>query len=67
MMKVEVKKVELSNDGKTIFLQTEELVPVHQMRIRCNVKDAGGKEVKWDLYNTINKVGAEKKAPLAAK
>jgi len=43
-MKSRSRRSRLSNDGKTIFLQTEELVPVHQMRIRCNVKDAGGRK-----------------------
>jgi hypothetical protein len=64
---VEVKKASLSADGKTVFLQTEELVPVNQMRIRCNLKVAGGKEVKWDIYNTINKVGPEQKTAADSK
>lgn len=58
---VEVKKVTLSEDGKTVFLETAEpLVAANQMRIRGNVKDATGKEGKWEIYNTINKPGAKK-------
>lgn len=58
---VEVKAATLSADGKTVFLEIPGLKPVNQMKIQCNLKDANGNAVKWDIYNTINKLGPERK------
>jgi hypothetical protein len=60
---VEVKAVKVSSDGKTVWLQIDNLVPVMQMKIKCNIKDADGKDLSWEIYNTINKVGPERSLP----
>jgi hypothetical protein len=54
---VEVWDAVLQPDGKTIFLEIEDLKPVMQMQISYNLKDAGGLPIKGDIWMTINKVG----------
>jgi hypothetical protein len=54
---VEVWDAVLQPDGKTIFLEIEDLKPVMQMQISYNLKDVGGLPIKGDIWMTINKVG----------
>jgi hypothetical protein len=54
---LEVKSAKLSADGKTVTLDVPGLRPVMQMKIGINVDAADGKELKWELFNTINRVG----------
>jgi len=63
--KVEVKSVQLSADKKTVFLEITDVKPCDQMKIKFNVNAADGAPVSEEIYNTIHKVGPEKK--LAAK
>ncbi|MDB5303526.1 MAG: heme-binding protein [Phycisphaerales bacterium] len=53
---VEVKAVKLSEDRKTITLQTPPLSPVMQMAITMRLKAADGSAVEWEIDNTINKI-----------
>jgi hypothetical protein len=46
----------LSPDGKTVSLELPGIRPVMQMMIRVKVKAADGAPVKFDVYNTINRV-----------
>ncbi|HEX8912948.1 MAG TPA: DUF6797 domain-containing protein [Humisphaera sp.] len=51
---VEVKKVRVSDDGRTVFLEIDGLGKVDQMKItNKDLKDASGKPVKWEIFNTI--------------
>jgi len=53
---VAIKSVQLSDDGKTVFLEVPGLVPVMQMRIKMNVKAVDGSRVPDDIGSTINVV-----------
>jgi hypothetical protein len=53
---VPVKSVKLADDGKSVFLEVEGLVPVMQMRIKMNVKSVDGSRVPDDIAHTINVV-----------
>jgi hypothetical protein len=57
---VEIKSVRLSEDGKTVFLQLEQVVPVMQMRIKYDVKAADGSAIKNNIFTTINVVPEER-------
>ncbi len=53
---VEVADVTLSEDGKTVFLEIDDLQPVMQMQIKYNIQAADGTELKNSVWLTINKV-----------
>ncbi|WP_435020206.1 DUF6797 domain-containing protein [Tundrisphaera sp. TA3] len=53
---VTVKSAKLSEDGKTVSLEIEDLKPVMQMHIQGRLKSADGKRVPVDVYNTINAI-----------
>lgn len=53
---VDVEKVTLSDDHKTVFLKLEEVVPVMQMKIQMKLKAADGSPLNYSIYNTINRV-----------
>ncbi len=55
---VEIKKVYLSSDGKSVFLETGERHPVMQMVVKYNLKSAAGARMRNTIYNTINKPAA---------
>ncbi|MCH8046013.1 MAG: hypothetical protein IID44_20050 [Planctomycetes bacterium] len=57
---VEILSAELSADGKTVFLEIEDIQPVMQMKINLNIKAADGAAVKLVIHNTINKLGKGK-------
>ena len=57
---VEILAAELSADGKTVFLEIEDIQPVMQMKINLNIKAADGSPVKLVIHNTINKLGKGK-------
>ncbi|MEA2708829.1 MAG: hypothetical protein QOF78_1430, partial [Phycisphaerales bacterium] len=67
---VDVQKVTLSPDKKTVTLKLEEVIPVMQMKIQMKLKSADGAPMEFSIYNTINKVpggGTKKeKAPTTA-
>ena len=59
---VEVKAVQVSDDGKTVTLEIPTLRPVMQMMIQYNLKAADGTKLSQELYATINRVpGSEVK------
>ena len=53
---VAVKSAKLSPDGKTVFLETQPLQPVMQMRIKFVLETAAGVPLRQEIYNTINRV-----------
>jgi hypothetical protein len=58
---VAVKSAKVSADGRSVFLEIDGLKPAMQMKVSCNVTDATGKDVSWDVYNTIHRLGPERK------
>src|SRR5579862_5356850 len=51
-----VLSAKLSADGRTVSLEVAGVRPVMQMMIRVKVKAADGAPVRFDLYNTINRL-----------
>lgn len=51
---VKVDRVELEDDGRTVFLHIAGLRRVMQMRIQFNLDAADGALVKGEIHNTIN-------------
>ncbi|MEE2641094.1 MAG: DUF6797 domain-containing protein [Planctomycetota bacterium] len=54
---VEVWEASLGQDGKTVFLEIEDLAPVMQMQISYTLKSRSGKSMKNSIWLTINRVG----------
>lgn len=63
---VEVEKVTLSADRKSVFLKLEEVVPVMQMKIQMKLKSADGAAMDFSIYNTINQVPKKPAPPATA-
>jgi len=57
----EVKSARLSADKKTVFLEIPDIRPCDQMKIRFNIDAADGTPVSQEIYNTIYKLGRERK------
>jgi len=57
--KVAVKSAKLLDDGKSVFLEIQGLQPVMQMHVKYALETPEGEEIKGEIYNTINKVGAD--------
>ena len=53
---LELKKVELLDDGKTVALHIPNLKPVHMMQIDYDLKFADGHSTKGRIDNTIHVV-----------
>ncbi|MHA3774049.1 DUF6797 domain-containing protein [Verrucomicrobiota bacterium sgz303538] len=53
---VPVKSVTVSEDGKSVFLEVENLQPVMTMRIKMNIKGADGSQLPGEITHTINLV-----------
>ena len=51
---VELWEATLSDDGKTLFLEIEDLQPVMQMQIGYTLKSKSGKPIKDNIWLTIN-------------
>ena len=51
---VEVLEATLSADGKSLFLEIEDLQPVMQMQIGYTLQSADGREVRDNFWLTIN-------------
>ncbi len=51
---LDVKSATLLPDGKTVFLQIDDLRPVMQMQIAYRVTAADGGQIKGDIHNTIH-------------
>lgn len=56
---VEVKSTKLLADGRTVFLEIQNLQPVMQMQIQYNVNAADGKTVRGEIFNTINRLAVK--------
>ena len=54
---VGIKSVKLLSSGKSVFLQTDKVQPVHSMSIKYNLDTAKGKIFKGIFHLTVNKVG----------
>ena len=51
---VPVDSVTLSEDGKEIFLEISDMIPVMQMRIAYEIQAADGTQLQENIYNTIH-------------
>ena len=53
-----VRSARVLPDGKTVFIQTDELKPVMQMELRYNLPFTKGASAAGPLYLTLNKLDA---------
>jgi hypothetical protein len=53
---VEVRGVELLEDGRSVLLKIKEVHPVMQLKVRYAMKDGSGKAFKGDLLGTVHRV-----------
>ena len=53
---VNLKSAKLLEDGRTVFLEMDRVVPVNVMQIRYDLDSDEGQEVVGAVYATINKV-----------
>lgn len=51
---VDVRAAQLLEDGKSVFLYIPRMTPAMQMEIRLDLADAGKKEFKETIWNTIH-------------
>lgn len=58
---VVVKSARLSDDGRSVFLETAPLQPVMQMEIKYSLNTADGAAMKNQLWLTLNKLDAAKR------
>ena len=59
--KVAVKSATVSKDGRSVFLEIEDMKPCMQMLIRYKLTGADGARVSQEIYNTIHKLGDHSK------
>ena len=60
--KVSVKSAVVSKDGRSVFLEIEDMKPCMQMLIRYKLTGADGARVSQEIYNTIHKLGDHSEA-----
>ena len=53
---VVVRAAKVLPDGKSVFIQTDELKPVMQMELRYNLPFTSGASAAGPLYLTLNKL-----------
>ena len=53
-----VKSARLLPDGKSVFLEVEDMRPVMQMQIGYDVESKDGQQVRGDVFNTIHALRA---------
>jgi glucose/arabinose dehydrogenase len=51
---MKVKSAKLLPDGKSVFLEVEDMRPVMQMQIGYDLEAADGTQVRGEIYNTIH-------------
>jgi hypothetical protein len=56
---VEIRSAKLSPDGRSVTLEIPGLKPVHQLRIRYNLRLAAGGPAKGELAATIHRIEAK--------
>ena len=54
--KFPVKSAKLLPDGKSVFVEVENLQPVHMMQIDLDLETEGGEEIVTKIWNTIHVV-----------
>lgn len=54
---LEVKRVSIGTDDRSVFLEIPGLKPAMQMSIRYGIKSADGADVKGEVVNTIHALG----------
>ena len=50
---LKISGVQLSKDRKSVFVETDEVLPVMQMAVRYNLRSAEGDRVRGAIYNTV--------------
>jgi hypothetical protein len=56
--KLEVKSARVSADGKTVWLEIEDMKPADQMKIKYSLDAADGTTISQEIYGTIHKLGS---------
>ncbi len=64
---VPIKSVQVAPDGKSVFLEVENLQPVMTMRIKMNIKGADGSQLPNEIIHTINIVPKSSGSSTAAR
>ncbi|MEA3212516.1 MAG: hypothetical protein QOE70_5573 [Chthoniobacter sp.] len=59
---VVIEAATLSPDKATVFLKIAEMTPCMQMRIKYQIKSADGRDLDYEIHNTIHRVPAGKVA-----
>lgn len=54
--RLQIERIELSDDGRTVFLRLPKVGPVMQMRVHAGLATATGKSVPVDIYHTIHRL-----------
>ncbi len=54
---VKVDSVQVSDDGKSIFLKISDMAPCMQMSINYRISSASGQRLSHRIYHTIHKLG----------
>jgi hypothetical protein len=54
---LEVKASKLSQDGRTLSLETPDLKPTWGMEVRCRMKDETGREFSRVIHNSVFRLG----------
>ena len=55
--KLAIKRVQVSRDGRSVFIELSDVRAVMQMKISFDMVDARGDDVVYQIHNTINRVG----------
>jgi hypothetical protein len=63
---VTISSVSLTNGNKTVLLKVDDLSEVMQMQTGFHIKAADGTPISYDIYHTVNVVGAQRGKPLIA-
>ena len=56
-----MKSAAVSKDGRSVFLEIEDMQPCMQMLIRYRLSGADGAKISQEIYNTIHKLGDHSK------
>lgn len=55
---VEIRAVQISKDGKSLYLEIPDMQPVQQMEIRYRIQTAAGERVSQTLHHTVHRLGS---------
>ena len=56
---LEVKSAKLLPDGKSVFVEVEDMRPVMQMQVGYDLDAADGAEVRGEIFNTVHALRPE--------